>query len=88
MSEAIAPTSNNHHQEDVEQLEKLVSEIQSEPKAKPQRRRRRTKAQIEAAAATVSAKPQQGISVKVQGLAMEGDAKDIALLFNAMQEAG
>ena len=81
---------NNHHQEDVEQLEKLVSEIQAEPTEKPKRRRgRRSKAEIEAAAVpVVPVKPQTGIAVKVQGLAMEGDAKDIALLLNAMQEAG
>ena len=83
MSEAIAPTSNNHHQEDVEQLEKLVSEIQSEPKAKPQRRRRRTKAEIDAASALV--KPQSAIAVKVNGMDLEGQATDIAVLLKALQ---
>lgn len=83
MSELIAPTSNNHHQEDVEQLEKLVSEIQSEPKAKPQRRRRRTKAEIDAASALV--KPQTGIAVKVNGMDLEGGVADVAALIKAMQ---
>ena len=84
---------NNHHQEDVEQLEKLVSEIQAEPEVKPKRRRgRRSKAEIEAAASTAAPvapvapmKPQTGIAVKVNGMDLEGQATDIAALLKALQ---
>ncbi len=90
MPEITAPSMNNHHQEDVEQLEKLVSEIQSEPEVKPKRRRgRRSKAEIEAATATAApvapVKPQTGIAVKVNGMDLEGQATDIAALLKAMQ---
>ena len=90
MPEITAPVMNNHHQENVQELEKLVSEIQAEPEVKPKRRRgRRTKAEIEAAAATAGAvapvKPQAGIAVKVNGMDLEGQATDIAALLKALQ---
>jgi len=89
MIETAAPVMNNHHQEGVEQLEKLVSEIQAEPEVKPKRRRgRRSKAEIEAAATAAPVapvKPQTGIAVKVNGMDLEGQATDIAALLKAMQ---
>ena len=47
------------------------------------RRRRRTKAEIDAASALV--KPQSAIAVKVNGMDLEGQATDIAVLIKAMQ---
>ena len=49
----------------------------------PQRRRRRTKGEIDAASALV--KPQSAIAVKVNGMDLEGQAADLALLLKAMQ---
>ena len=49
---------NTHHHEEVEQFEKLASEIQAKPAEKPKRRRGgRTKAQIETDAAAVPVAP-------------------------------
>ena len=49
---------NTHHHEEVEQFEKLASEIQVKPAEKPKHRRgRRTKAEIETDAAAVPVAP-------------------------------
>ena len=80
----MQPCTNGHSEVDTAALERLVDQVQAEPKAetvKPKRRARRSKEEIAAE------KAQSTISITVDGSSFEGQVDDIARLIKATQKA-